>query len=166
MSQLKTRFKEEQGQQSITEYCSTPKEQRTVHSQSTSRKRKKLPTPTSEEKKKNMKRHFRISHTNPKMAGNGDKPDGLIQTNEGEDELSKLDHSIVKALEFLLKPIRDDIKDLRNELKQDITDNCQLREENKMLHHRVQQVESKNTELTKRLCDLENKLLESNVILH
>ena len=100
------------------------------------------------------------------MAGINGNPDGLNQLEEGEVELSKLDQNIVEALEFLLKPIRDDIKDLKQELKQDITGSHQLIEENKMLHHRVQRVKAKNIELSKRLTDLENKLLESNVILH
>ena len=167
MSQPKLKFKEEQDQPSITEYWNTPKEQHRGRTRSTSRKRKAPLTPTSEEKKKNTKRQIKISHSKSEMATNGENPDGLIQNEEKDnDELSLLDQSIVKALEFLLKPIRSDIKDLRNELKQDIVDSRQLMEENRKLHHRVQQVESKNTELSKRLCELENKLLESNVILH
>ena len=100
------------------------------------------------------------------MAGTNEKPDRLNQPEEGEVKLSKLDQNLVKALEFLLKPIRDDIKDLKQELKQDITESHHLIEENKMLHYRVQKVEAKNIELSKQLTDLENKLLESNVMLH
>ena len=88
------------------------------------------------------------------------------QKEDSEEILTELDKSVIKALEKLLQPIRDDIKDLRKEVKEDVANYHQLKEENRLLHHRICEVESANKKLTKKVCDLENKMLACNVILH
>ena len=166
MSQVKLKFKEEQDQPRIKELCQMPKDKRNPQPRSRSKKRKIPPTPHSKETKKDHKRHYTEHQADRKMAEPVAKPEGS-KSNGGEcGAISELDKTVVKATELLLKPIRDDIKDLCNELSQDIADCHKLCEENRLLHQRIQRVETKNTELTKRLCDLENKMLESNVILH
>ena len=92
-------------------------------------------------------------------------PDSVKHESGKDNVIPNIDNSIMKALEILLKPIRDDIQNLCIELKKDLIDCKNLREENLSLHHEVLQVESKNVELTKRVSDLENKMLESSVII-
>ena len=92
-------------------------------------------------------------------------PDRVKHKSGKDNVIPNIDNLIMKALEFLLKPIRDDIQNLCIELKKDLIDCEKLRDENLSLHHEVLQVESKNVELTKRVSDLENKMLESSVII-
>ena len=102
MNQPKTKLKKDVNQRRIKDYCVTPKEQRT-HSKSN--KRKKPPTTPSTELHRNPKR-VNLEVPIEKMA---DKPDGLKHKNDDEPELDK---NVVRALERLLQPIRDDIRDL------------------------------------------------------
>ena len=83
-----------------------------------------------------------------------------------ENDVTELDTKIVKALEFLLKLIRDDINNLHSEVYAEIKESTKLHDENIQLHLRVQKAEERNLELSTRLCELENKMLECQVMLH
>ena len=74
--------------------------------------------------------------------------------------LSSFDVAVVRVMEFLLQPMREDILNLWHEVKQDIMECTKLHEENANLYQRVQCVEDKNKELSKRVSELENKWLE------
>ena len=75
-------------------------------------------------------------------------PDELKQPKEGaESEISNLDKGILIAIERLLKPIRDDIRDLLStqcELKDELTLSKHLEYENKRLTSRIKVVEKEN----------------------
>ena len=100
-----------------------------------------------------------------------ENPDELKQskngTESGDTEASNLDKSILITIERLLKPIRDDIKDLlvtQRERKDELTLSKQLESENRKLTSRIEIVEKENLELSSRVTNLENKMLESNLI--
>ena len=93
-----------------------------------------------------------------------ENPDRLKRNDE---EVTDLDQNIVHVLNHLLQPIRDDIKDLldaQRELKDELSDNKWLREEDKKLNDRIYRVECENQSLSKRVCNLEDKLLGSNIV--
>ena len=130
MSQTKSKLRENVNQPRIKDYCETPKEQRSC---SKSNKRKKPPTPPSTELQRNTKR-VKLEVPIRKMA---DKPDGSKHENS---EGPELDTDVVSALERLLQPIRDDIRDLlttNRELKEELSENKWLRDENRKLQERV-----------------------------
>ena len=100
-------------------------------------------------------------------------PDDLKQMQDsmenGDTEVSKLDRGILIAIEKLLKPIRDDMKDLlvtQRELKDELTLSEQLESENKKLASRIEIVEKEKRELLSRVMNLKKKLLESNLIFN
>ena len=94
-------------------------------------------------------------------------PDELKQHENSarENILTGLDSMIVKVLELLLIPIREDINNLRSEVHAKFKESAQLCEENSQLFKQVQSAEEKNKELTKRVIDLETKILESHVLI-
>ena len=85
----------------------------------------------------------------------------------------KDDDPFLKAMERLLEPMKADIRnilkshnDLKNDLKADIMQMHQLKEDNIILTNRLQKVEAQNEELTKRVCTLEDRILQTNIIIH
>ena len=85
----------------------------------------------------------------------------------------KDDDPFLKAMEWLLEPMKADIRnilkshnDLKNDLKVDIMQMHQLREDNIILTNRLQKVEAQNKVLTKRVCTLEDRILQNNIIIH
>ena len=165
MNQNKKRIKGDQDQPSIKDFYQTLKEAWTKSCRSRSRKRSHPTTPPSAESQKVYKKQNTRESPDMSMEPSS-QLDGLKQDTLKEKSLPELDNSILRAFEILLKPIRDDIQNLHTELKKDLVDCKQLREENMSLHRRVMQVEAKNLELNKRLCTLENKMLETSVIIH
>ena len=100
-------------------------------------------------------------------------PDELKQHSDSpeaaENVASNLDKSILTAIEMLLKPIRDDIKDLlvtQRELKEELTLSKYLKIENRKLTNRIELVEKENRDLSNRVTNLEDKILESNLIFN
>ena len=98
-------------------------------------------------------------------------PDITKMANNKEEVLIKeanIDSDVLKALEVLLEPLRTDIKRLTTshmEIKRDVKDNAILQEENKVLTERIKKVEMTNDKLLSRVCELENRLLETNIIM-
>ena len=175
MSQGKTRLKELENQLTLVDYYQTPKNQRIQRSRLKSVKRKKPTSPQVHDIASDSKKHIKDicepdkenkSHVNfnIEMAD----PDKLKWTDAEAVgcESKELDSSIVKALELLLKPMRDIINKLRSEVQAEIWQSARLHEENSQLHLHVQTMEDKNIELRNRMCDLENKILESYVMVH
>ena len=79
------------------------------------------------------------------------------------------DDPVLRAMEQLLEPMRADIQALvssHKELKSDYNQITKLREENLKLSEHVQKVETLNVQLNKRVCELENRILQNNVIIH
>ena len=79
----------------------------------------------------------------------------------GDTEVSKLDRGILIAIEKLLKPIRNDMKDLfvtQRELKDELYLSKQLESENKKLMSRIEIVEKEKRELLSRVMNLEKKI--------
>ena len=100
-------------------------------------------------------------------------PDDLKQMQDsvenGDTEVSELDRGILIAIEKLLKPIRNDMKDLlvtQRELKDELTLSKQLESKNKKLTSRIEIVEKEKRELLSRVMNLKKKLLESNLIFN
>ena len=164
MIQGKQKLREDQDQPSIKDFYHTPKEKRTQSRRSRLSKRKGPPTPSSAKSQKPTKKQ-NIDYTMDTAVESKQTPDRVKHESGKDNVIPNIDNSIMKALEFLLKPIRDDIQNLCIELKKDLIDCKKLCEENVSLHHEVLQVESKNVELTKRVSELENKMLESSVII-
>ena len=174
MNQGKTKVKELENQPSIADYVNSPKNQCPVHSRSRSAsvKRKKPPSlqvhGIISENKTYIKENClaeeepTVSH-GPKRA----EPDELKQhENDARDNLiTGLDSSIVKALELLLTPIREDIINLQSEVHAEFRENAKLHEENLQLFKQVQNVWEKNKDLIKRVVELETKMLEASVLL-
>ena len=96
------------------------------------------------------------------MAGRG--------TEQTEDLASTpVDQTMMLALERLLEPMRMEIRNLTKsnlDIKTNISENTMLKAENKALIKQVKLVEQKNEDLKKRFCELENRLFESNLIIH
>ena len=146
-------FKEEMDQLSIKEYIVSA-----WHQTLSPFKRKKIDsgdTPRSPKK----------TITSPDittMAGQG-----LEHT---EDPASTpVDQTVMLALERLLEPMRTEIRNLTKshlDIKTNISENTLLKAENKALIKRVKAIEQKNEDLHKRVCDLENWLFETNIIIH
>ena len=165
MNQNKIKFIDSQDQPRIRDFCQTPKDQRIQRLRSNSVKHKKPPTPTSNDSKQTPKKLVVLTdsetESEPETMSEESK-----QKKDGEEILAELDKSVIKALEKQLQPIRDDIKGLRKEVKEDVANYHQLKEENRQLHHWICEVEIANEKLTKKVSDLENKMLSCNVILH
>ena len=177
MSQGKSKLKDETDQPKLTEVWITPKPQRKRittgehKSRSRSVKRKNSTTPPTCTERKGAKRPHRDKMTTPRPAThtNQQNPDELKQTDPQDEQLKGIDQQLVTAIKILLQPIRDDVKTLiesHNEMKININELTKISEENQILHRRVEEVESKNKELTKRVCSLENKLLESSIVIN
>ena len=166
MSQLKSKnkLKGEPDQPSITTFYQAPKGQRISNrrSHSLSAKRKRN-SPTSPRFDSPKKRIIREADNNMQ-----EDPDELKQQDDGaESETSNLDKGILIAIERLLKPIRDNIRDLlstQRKLKDELILSKHLECENKKLTSRIEVVGKENQELTCRVTNLENKMLESNLI--
>ena len=166
MSQSKNKFKEEVDQPSIVEFCNTPHAQKLKKGHHVSRSRSvKRKSPPSIEKPRESKRP--LTETNS-MAGPNIVPEELKQDNVAEIEVEGLDRPVLNALEKMLQPIKDDIKNLlstQKELKEGLVECTRLREENNRLHNRIVIVEKKNSELCNRVSYLEDRILESSVII-
>ena len=81
----------------------------------------------------------------------------------------KDDDPIIKAMERLLEPMRSDIKDIlhsHKEMKSEFLEITRLKEENINLIRRVKAAEESNELLSKRVCALEDRLLQNNIIIH
>ena len=169
MSQNKSKLKDEVDQPKLTEIWDSPKPPRVStggehKSRSRSVKRKcHIISPTSECLTGNKRQNLE------KMAtGSTPKPDKLKQPTPDEEALSKLDQMVVTAIKLLLQPIRDDVKDLldsHNEIKTELGKLNRLREDNTRIQTRVEAVEKKNRELASRWCSLENRLLETSMVI-
>ena len=146
----KTVFKDEVDQPSIKSFITSNTPTRSIPV-----KRKHSPLTDSLETKKLIK-----------------SPD--ITTNMSEaspiekGETGTIDNDVLKALEKLLEPLRKDIKALttsHREIKVDVRNNVILQEENKVLTERIKKFEEKHDKLLNRVCELENRLLEANLII-
>ena len=151
MSQSRTKLKDETDQPKLTELWNSPKPQRGItghKSRSRSVKRKhQVISPTSDTTEENKRQNRRNMATENSGATPPPTPDKLKQREPDELALSKLDQSVVAAIKLLLQPIRDDVKDLINshrEMKETVSEVTKLREENVILHQRVETVEKKN----------------------
>ena len=146
----KTVFKDEVDQPSIKGYIFT-----NTPARSSPVKRKHSPTTESPETKKQIK-----------------SPDISITMSETssrrKEETENIDNDVLKALEKLLEPLRKDIKDLttsHKEIKLDVRNNVVLQEENRVLTERIKKMEQKHDKLLNRVCEIENRLLEANLII-
>ena len=173
MNQGKIKLKELENQLTFDAYCQTPKNQQTQRSRSQSLQRKKPPSPQSPDIVSDSKKHIRENSEPSKEvttinSGEMAELDRLKPSADKlvESDVTELDSKIVKALEFLLKPIRDDINNLQSKVHAEIRESAKLHDENIQLHLHVQKAEERNVELSNRLCELENKMLESHVMLH
>ena len=166
MSQGGPKFKEEYDQPSIKGFCDTPKEQRIKKGGHISRSRSvKRKTPPTTSKQRDSKRPT-TEHSNTMEPQS--VPEGLKQTAKEDTNSKKLDQPMLDALAELLQPIKDDIKDLlntQNELKEGLVECKRLREENSKLQYRIVKVEQENKNLIKRVANLEDRILESSVII-
>ena len=154
-----SKFKDEVDQPSIREFVSLNTTKSNDQMRSTPTKRK-----PSTENGGSVKRKI----TSPDISRMATTPDQIQTEHTQVDPLQKIveitgvDSNLLKAVEMLLQPLRQDIQTLvRVQTETQI-----LREENTALTIRIKQVELKNDSLTNRICELENKILESNVILH
>ena len=96
-------------------------------------------------------------------------PERSEQPPKKNNEPVELDNSIVRAIELLLQPLWNDIKDLiksQSDMKNELSELTGLQAENEALHLKVNKVVKENKDLTARVCELENKLLETSVIIH
>ena len=146
----KTVFKDKVDQPSIKGFITTNTPVR-----SSSVKRKHSPTTDPLDTKKQIK--------SPDISTN------MSEASPNEKEgTGNIDNDVLKALEKLLEPLRKDIKDLttsHKEIKLDVRNNAILQEENKMLSDRIKKIEQKHDKLLNRVCELENRLLEGNLII-
>ena len=172
MSQSKTNLNNETAQPKLTELWNTPKPQRgnighKPRSRSVKRKHQVI-SPTSDITEENKRQNKRKMATENSGATPSPTPDKLKQREPDELALSKLDQSVVAAIKLLLQPIRDDVKDLissHKEMRETISEVTKLREENVILQQRVETVERKNQKLTDRINTLENRLLETSIVI-
>ena len=165
MSQHKSKFKDEIDQPKLTEVWNSLRPQRITEgghkSRSKSAKRKHSTTPPSTIQHKRQNRRDMANPAN-------EQPDKLEQMDLEGVEPMELDKSLVVAIRLLLQPIRNDVKDLlqsHNDMKENIVELTKLKEENVMLHRRVEEVEHKNKCLSERVTVLENKLLETSIVI-
>ena len=96
------------------------------------------------------------------MAGRGSE-----QTEDPKP--APIDQNVLSALEMLLEPMRTEIRNLTKshlDIKTNISENSLLKAENNALIKRVKAVEQINEDLSKRVCELENRLFETNLIIH
>ena len=138
MNQVKSKVKDLENQPSIAKFVNPPKTQRSVNhrSRSNSVKRKKHPSPQDQDLISEKKKLIRDTGVLGREKINFEmlEPDELKRQTEakrdGTDELTNLDTNIVKALEILLQPIREDINSLRSEVQVEFKESARLREEN------------------------------------
>ena len=84
-------------------------------------------------------------------------------------ELQALKLDMMECFKELLNPINDSIKEIlqvQKELKEDLVETKDVKAENERLKHQVSAVEKNNEGLTQRIICLENKLLETSIVLH
>ena len=102
------------------------------------------------------------------MASKPEIPDEL-KPDEEDKVPTELENIVVKTLEKLLQPIRNDIKNLiqsQKTLTEELTEERQLREQNRILSDRITKIESENVKLKNRISKIEDKLLENNLVFH
>ena len=84
-------------------------------------------------------------------------------------ELQEFKADMMDCFKELLTPIKISIQEIlqvQKDLKDGLVESKVIKEENERLKWKVTTVEKNNEELTQRIIQLENKLLESSVILH
>ena len=161
MSQQKKKIIKDESNQStlenfiITKELSTPI---THRPRSRSVKRKTPPSPLSSSKdiRIEKKRIFSPCESSSRMASSLDR------------KYPKGDDLTLEAVKDLLRPLNKRLNELlssQNEMKETIGEATTLREENEKLKQRVAKAEIINDQLTQRIVRLENKMLESSVIL-
>ena len=169
MSQGKQKvLKEEIGQLTIEDFITstnsqTPKPSR-EHTRSRSKKRK---TPPSLEKdKENQTKKYIPEHIDIQSQSQKNTTDMSVP-NLPMYELND-DDPFLKAIERLLKPMRNDISTIlksHKELKDNLIQMTKLQEENVTLRERVEKIEARNERLSKRVSALEDRILQNNIII-
>ena len=166
----KTKVKGEPDQPSIKTFYQTPKGQHISNRRSCSLSAKKKRNSPISPRSNSPKKRIICELQDTIMQ---EDPEELKQYNDSveaaENVASNLDKSILPAIEMLLKLIRDDIKDLlitQRELKEELTLSKHLEIENRKLSNQIELVEKENCDLSNRVTNLEDKILESNLIFN
>ena len=148
-------LKEETDQSSIKEFILS----------STSSKRTSSPLKWKKTDSGDIPRSQKKTITSPDittMAGRGSE--------QTEDPRSApVNQNVMLALKMLLEPMRTEIRNLTKshlDIKTNISENTLLKAENIALIKRVKAVKQINEDLNKRVCELENRLFETNLIIH
>ena len=166
MSHYKSKLKDVADQPSIRNFCKTPEQQHL-----TSENIKKRTPPEMEDKRTNKRLIQSPDNTQTPIndAVDQDASDVSGDKKELSPEANAIKEAVQQVLEVLLLPLKKDIKDMlsaQKEFKEDLFNYRKVNEANKELEQRVAKVEAQNKALTNRICDLENKMLDCNIILH
>ena len=115
--------------------------------------------------KEEVTRESKKKITSPNITKMSGKEEEVPNT---PNNIQAIDKDVLKALEFLLEPLRSDIKALttsHDEIKSDMRETISLNAENRKLVDHIKVIENKNEELSNRVSELENRLLASNLII-
>ena len=161
-----SKFKDEVNQPSISTYISVPKSPRTPRerrSRSQSLKRKSPPSGEKQKEKKQIIERMASSNISQE-SNNGKKPEKVYSL-----ELLEFKNDMMECFRELLNPINNSIREIlqvQKELKEELVDTKDVKLENEWLKCKITTVVQDNEKLTQRVVRLENKLLESSVMLY
>ena len=167
MSMSSTKFKYEVNQPNIASFVDTLRPTKTPkgrRSRSLSLKRKSSP---SEEEHSGKKQIIEAMSTTGTPDHPQQKMDKLKKVYS--PELMEFKQDMMDCFKELLNLINDSIKELlqvQKDLKEQLVDMKDVKVENEWLKQKVLNVEKNNEKLTECVIRLENRLLESSVIIH
>ena len=162
-----TKFKHECNQPNISTYIDTPRPPRIAkerHSRSLSLKRKSSPS-NKEQSGKRLITEDMAASGSPELCQRVENKTKKVYS----PELMEFKNDMMDCFKELLNPINDSIKEIlqvQKNLREELVDTKDMKAENERLTQKVITVEMNNEKLMQRVIKLENRLLESSVIIH